>query len=116
MRRTAGIVVPLVIVVALVAGFAIGRMAGGSSGPSPRIGGVSTATATATGIPEPTHILSPAPASSPVSSPEVVTLATPTATASPVAAASPALSTPEASPVASPEASPGSSPIDTLKP
>lgn len=37
MRRTAGIVVPLVIIVALLAGFAIGHMAGGSSAPSPRI-------------------------------------------------------------------------------
>ncbi|MGI8403738.1 MAG: hypothetical protein ACR2OE_03020 [Thermomicrobiales bacterium] len=109
MRRTAGIVVSMVIVVAILAGFAIGRMAGGSSEPSSRIGaetgGIAERPAATQEVPYPSLGLA---------SPGVTGSTPERAAAAPKVSATP-LSTPRTG-VPDGTATPGSSPIETLKP
>lgn len=109
MRRTAGIVVSMVIVVAILAGFAIGRMAGGSSEPSSRIG---AETAGIAELPTATQeVLYP--------SPGIVSPRLPGSTPERAAATTPVSATPLNTPrtgTSDGTATPGSSPIETLKP
>ncbi len=112
MRRTTGIVVVLAVVVAMVAGYAIGRMGGVSSLSS--TGGMPTPTVDAFAY-DPIPVASP----SPVSAEPVFTG---TAPATPDAGrATPVAVTAKSSPtpvriVATPSPETKTSPLDTLKP
>ena len=103
MRRTARLIVPLVLLVVLLAGFAIGRMAGGSSTPSPRIG-----------VPAATErVSSPSAVTIVVPSPAVI----PLVTATPASRATPIEATPEIAVTDSPGAAPAvASPPQQPKP